>query len=74
VIKIASGFYKYNFSFEDRPDIEFKYDLFSHEEKVSIEKKKMLGRAFTGVKVKEAMFGSNADGALGPDGLSFNVL
>jgi hypothetical protein len=40
VIKIASGFYKYNFSFEDRPDIEFKYDLFSHEEKVSIEKKR----------------------------------
>jgi hypothetical protein len=45
--------------------------FFLPEEKVTLEENDMLGNIFTLEEVKEAIFGSYADGAPGPDGLSF---
>ena len=38
---------------------------------LTVEENDMLGSAFSEEEVREALFGSYADGAPGPDGLSF---
>jgi hypothetical protein len=45
--------------------------FFLPEEKVTLEENDMLGSRFSLEEVKEAVFGSYADGAPGPYGLSF---
>jgi hypothetical protein len=45
--------------------------FFLPEEKVTLEENDMLGSRFSLEEVKEVVFGSYADGAPGPDGLSF---
>jgi hypothetical protein len=71
MLKIAIDYYKDLFCLEPRPEIRLKPDFFSDEEKVSIAKNEILGGVFSEEEVKEAVFGSYADGAPGPDGLSF---
>jgi hypothetical protein len=70
MLKTAVDYYKDLFCLEPRPEIRLKPDFFSDEEKVSIAKNEILG-VFTEEEVREAVFGSYADGAPGPDGLSF---
>jgi hypothetical protein len=71
MIGIAVDYYKNLFCFEDRPDIRLKPDFFSEEEKVKVDENEILSRSFSEEEIREAVFSSYADGALGRDGLSF---
>jgi hypothetical protein len=71
MLKIATGYYKDLFKEEARPDIRLKPDFFSEEEKVRVDENNMLESRFSEEEIKEAVFSSYADGAPGPDGLSF---
>jgi hypothetical protein len=71
MLKVANDYYKDMFKFQNRPDIRVQDNFFLDNEKVSVEENIMIGSAFTNEEVREAVFGSNADGAPGPDGLSF---
>jgi hypothetical protein len=71
MLKIAIDYYKDLFCLEPRPDIRLKPNFFSDEEKVSVAENEILGGVFTEEEVKEAVFGSYADGAPRSDGLSF---
>jgi hypothetical protein len=71
MIGIAVDYYKNLFGFEDRPDIRLKPDFFSEEEKVKVDENEILSRSFSEEEIREAVFSSYADGALGRDGLSF---
>jgi hypothetical protein len=64
-------YYKDLFGFEDRPDIRLKQDFFSEDERVKVDENEMLSRSFSEEEIREAVFSSYADGAPGPDGLSF---
>jgi hypothetical protein len=74
MIKIVTSFYKELFGKGDIPDIRLKDDFFSNNEKVTRDKNIMLECRFALVEVKEAVFGSYADGAPRPDGLPFFLL
>jgi hypothetical protein len=71
MLKIATDFYKELFKKEERPDIRLMDDLFSYEEKVTSQEDAELEKEFSEEEIKEAVFGSYAEGAPGPDGLSF---
>jgi hypothetical protein len=71
ILKIATGYYKYLFSFETRPNIRLKPDFFSDDEKIRPEENTLLEGNFSEAEIKEAVFSSYAEGAPGPDGLSF---
>ena len=45
--------------------------FWAEEEKVTLEENLMLQCPFSEEEIKEAVFGSYADGAPGPDGFSF---
>jgi hypothetical protein len=74
MLKIATGYYKDLFKQESRPDIRLKTDFFSAEEKIREGENIMLESRFSEEEIKEAVFNSYADGAPGPDGLSFILL
>jgi hypothetical protein len=63
MIKVATSFYKKLFGKEDRLDIRLKDVFFSNNEKVTPEENITLESRFTLEEVKEAVFGSYADGA-----------
>ena len=69
--KIAMDYYKDLFAWEPRPKLRLKHDFFSEDEKISEEENLGLGAPFTEEEVRVAVFGSYAEGAPGPDGLSF---
>lgn len=71
MLTIATDFYKDLFKAESRPDIRIREDFFSDEEKVSQVENDLLSAPFTVDEIKEAVYGSYSDGALGPDGLPF---
>jgi hypothetical protein len=71
ILSVATNFYKDLFQWEPRPDIRLDSNFFSEEEKVTRDENDRLDCRFTEEEIKEAVFGSYADGALGPDGLSF---
>jgi hypothetical protein len=71
MLKVANDYYKDMFKFQNRPDIRVQDNFFLDNEKVSVEENIMIGSAFTNEEVREAVFGSYAGGAPGPDGLSF---
>jgi hypothetical protein len=71
MLKVATDYYKDLLKFENRPDIRLQENFFSDDEKVYVEENIMLGSAFTEEEVREAVFGSYADGAPGPNDLSF---
>jgi hypothetical protein len=71
MLGIAMDYYKDLFGFEDRPDIRLKHDFFSADERVKVDENEMLSRSFSEEEIREAVFSSYADGAPGPDGLSF---
>jgi hypothetical protein len=48
-----------------------KPDFFSDDEQIGPEENILLESKFFEEEIKEAVFSSYADGALGPDGLSF---
>jgi hypothetical protein len=71
MLTVATDYYKDLFSWEARPDISLDQDFFSLDEKVTREENDSLDCRFTLEEIREAVFGSYADGAPGPDGLSF---
>jgi hypothetical protein len=71
MLKIATDYYKDLFKYETRRGIRLRDIFLSEDEKVSLEENIMLGSAFTEEEVSIAVFGSYADEAPGPDGLSF---
>jgi hypothetical protein len=71
ILKIATCYYKDLFSFETRPNIRLKPDFFSHDEKIRPEENTLLEGSFSEAEIKDVVFSSYAEGAPGPDGLSF---
>lgn len=67
----ASCFYKDLFCLEDREGFSLAHDLFSEGEKVTAADNSVLQAPFSEQEVKKVVFDSYADGAPGPDGLSF---
>lgn len=71
MIEVASSFYKDLFCFEDREGFSLAQDFFSEGEKVTAADNSVLQAPFSEQEVKKVVFDSYADGAPGPDGLSF---
>jgi hypothetical protein len=71
MIKIAREFYKDIFAKEQREDIALDQSFWDDEDLVTQEENEMLTTPFFEEEIKEAIFSSYAEGAPGPDGLSF---
>jgi hypothetical protein len=71
MLKHAVSFYKTLFGKEEESGVSLNEDFGEQNEKVSEEENNMLEAPFSEVKVKEAIFGSYAEGAPGSDGFSF---
>ena len=71
MLKIASDFYKNLFSKEDRINLFLGPNFWDPEDLVTEEENVFLQKPFSMEEIKEAVFGSYAAGAPGPDGLSF---
>ena len=71
MLTLATKFYKDLFGFETSLDVSLGDNFWAEEEKVTLEENLMLQCPFSEEEIKEAVFGSYADGASGPDGFSF---
>lgn len=71
IIKIDVEYYKVLFSREESLDLELSDGFGDEADRVSPEQNNILDAPFTEAEVKEAAFGSYAEGAPGPDGFSF---
>ena len=71
MMDIALNFYKDLFAREERVNINLDDNFLSESEKVSNEENELLVAPFSEEKIKEAIFSYYAEGAPGPDGLSF---
>jgi hypothetical protein len=71
MLKVAVDFYKDLFKKENRGDISLGDNFWNEEEKVTPVENDMLTAPFTESEIKEAVFSCYAEGAPGPDGLSF---
>jgi hypothetical protein len=63
MLHLAVNFYKILFGPEPRLDISLREDFWGENEKVSPEKNSMLEAPFTEEEIKEALFGSYAEGS-----------
>jgi hypothetical protein len=71
MLKHAVSFYKDLFGKEEDSGVSLGEDFWEVGEKVSEEENNVLEAPFSEAEVREAVFGSYAEGALGPDGFSF---
>lgn len=71
MLDVATSFYKDLFHFEEKHNITLGPSFWKEEDLVTQEENDMLQKNFTEDEIKEAIFGSYAHGAPGPDGLSF---
>ena len=71
MMDIALNFYKDLFAREERVNINLDDNFWSESEKVSNEENELLVAPFSEEEIKEAIFSCYAEGAPGPDGLSF---
>ena len=71
IIKIAVDYYKSLFGFEKKIGVDLADDFWEAEDKVSAEYNEFLDAPFSEQEIKDAVFGSYAEGAPGPDGLPF---
>ena len=71
MLEVAANFYKTLFAKEDRVDITLGDHFWDPDDLVTDEENEMLRRPFSMDEIKEAVFGSYAAGAPGPDGFSF---
>jgi hypothetical protein len=71
MLKIATNYYKDLFRLEDRPQIRLQDDFFYVDEHVTTIENFLLENSFFEEEIKEVVFSSYAEGAPGPDGLSF---
>jgi hypothetical protein len=68
---VACDYYKELFGFEDRPNMHLGSDFWDPDDLVTELENEALEKPFSEEEVKEAILGSYANGAPGPDGLSF---
>ena len=71
MMEVAVNFYKDVFKNEGRPNIHLADDFWSHNKKVPEEENNVLTAPFTELEIQEAVFSCYAEGAPGPDGISF---
>jgi hypothetical protein len=71
MMEVDVNFYKDLCKREGRPNIRLAEDFWSHNEKVTEEENNVLTAPFSELEIKEAVFSCYADGAPGPDGISF---
>jgi hypothetical protein len=71
MIALAMSYYMNWFGFKEKLDISLVDDFWHGDEKVSDAQNEMLNADFTEQEVKDAIFGSNAEGAPGPNGFPF---
>ena len=71
MLRIAANFYKNLFGAEMKLDVHLDNNFWEEADKVSVSENEMLEAPFTEEEIKEAVFGSYADGAPGPDGFPF---
>jgi hypothetical protein len=71
MLKIAVDFYKNLFGKEDKMDITLDDSFWDSNELVMEEENKLLDQPFSEEEIKEAIFGSYAEGAPGSDGFPF---
>ena len=74
ILAIAVEYYKTLFGFERKLNVNLADDFWGADDKVSASQNEWLDAPFTENEVKEADFGSYAEGAPGPDGFSFFIL
>jgi len=70
-MKIVVDFYKVFFAKEEDVGVRLGSSFWNSSDKVTPEENLILTAPFTKEEIKEAVFGSYAEGAPGPDGLSF---
>ena len=71
MLEVATNFYKNLFGYEPKPNIHCDDHFWSEEELVTETENALLERPFSEEEIKEAVMGSYANGAPGPDGFSF---
>jgi hypothetical protein len=71
ILDIASAYYKNLFGFEAKPNIHLGDNFWDPSDLVTLEENTALEQPFSEEEVRLAIFGSYANGAPGPDGLSF---
>ena len=71
MLEVATDFYKNLFGFESKHNICLGPSFWEENELVTQEDNDLLQKNFSEEEIKEAIFGSYAHGAPGPDGLSF---
>jgi hypothetical protein len=71
MMKIVVDYYKSLFGFEEKLDINLANDFWNVEDLVTEDQNRFLDTEFSEKEVRDAVFGSYAEGAPGPDGFSF---
>jgi hypothetical protein len=71
MLVVACDYYKELFGFEAQPNMHLGSDFWDPDDLVTELENEALEKPFSEDEVKEAIFGSYANGAPGPDGLSF---
>lgn len=71
MMKIAVDFYKNLFAEEPKPRVCLGPNFWQIENKVTKEENELLMAPFTEEEIKNAIFSCYAEGAPGPDGISF---
>jgi hypothetical protein len=71
MLALAVDYYKSLFGFDEKLDISLADDFWNETEKVTDAQNRMLDERFFEQEVKDAVFGSYAEGAPGPDGFPF---
>jgi len=71
MLKLALEYYSTLFGSEPNLGLCLEDTFWKEEEKVTAEENALLEADFSEAEVKEAVFGSYAEGAPGPDGLPF---
>lgn len=71
MLNVAADLYKNLFSKEDRLEVDLDDNFWDETEKVTTEENELLQAPFSETEIKDALFNCYAEGAPGPDGLSF---
>ena len=71
MLDVAVKFYKKLFGYQEKINITLEDDFWGEDNKVTRAQNDILNTPFTELEIREAVFGSYAEGAPGPDGFSF---
>ena len=71
MLGLAVDFYKKLFGYEEKIDIHLDENFWEESDYITAEENNLLEAPLSEEEIKEAVFGSYADGAPGPDGFPF---